>query len=90
MATVEASLGDLVTAAAKAVPENATARSIVPSAYAGAPTTINFDMNGRQPRTRVHVDPVGGREGAQVKLPVRLHDDRLDHLSPLDVFLFGQ
>jgi uncharacterized iron-regulated membrane protein len=53
-------LETLVAAAAKAAPENATARSIVLAAYPGAPTTINFDMNGRQPRTRVHVDPVSG------------------------------
>ena len=55
-----ATLEDLVAAAQKAAPENATPRSIVPPAYTGAPTTINFDMNGRPPRTRVHVDPVSG------------------------------
>jgi len=56
----QAKLEDLVASAQKAAPENATVRSIVPPAYAGAPTTINFDMSGRQPRTRVHVDPVSG------------------------------
>jgi uncharacterized iron-regulated membrane protein len=56
----QATLEDLVAAAQKAAPENATVRSIVPPAYAGAPATINFDMSGRQPRTRVHVDPVSG------------------------------
>jgi uncharacterized iron-regulated membrane protein len=53
-----ASLVQMIAAAEKAAPENATARSIVPSLYAGAPTSINFDNGGRPPRTRVHVDPV--------------------------------
>ena len=55
-----APLETLIAAAAKAVPDNATVRSIVPPAYDGAPTTISFDVNGRPPRTRVHVDPVSG------------------------------
>jgi uncharacterized iron-regulated membrane protein len=50
----------LISAAAKAVPDNATARSIELPAYEGAPTTVGFDVNGRPPRTRVHVDPVSG------------------------------
>ena len=54
----QAPLVRMIEAAAKAAPENATARSIVPSLYAGAPTTINFDSGGRPPRTLVHVDPV--------------------------------
>jgi len=53
-----ASLVQMIAAAEKAAPENATARSIVPSLYAGAPTSISFDNGGRPPRTRVHVDPV--------------------------------
>ena len=54
----QASLVEMIAAAAKAAPENATARSILLSLYAGAPTSINFDNDGRPPRTRVHVDPV--------------------------------
>jgi uncharacterized iron-regulated membrane protein len=53
-----APLVQMIAAAEKAAPDNATARSIVPSLYAGAPTTINFDSGGRPPRTRVHIDPV--------------------------------
>lgn len=53
-----APLVQMIAAAEKAAPENATARSIVPSLYAGAPTTINFDTGGRPPRSLVHIDPV--------------------------------
>jgi uncharacterized iron-regulated membrane protein len=53
-----AALVQMIAAAAKAAPENATARSILPSLYPGAPTSINFDNGGRPPRTRVHIDPV--------------------------------
>jgi len=53
-----APLLQVIAAAQTAAPEGATPRSIVPSLYAGAPTTINFDTGGRPPRTLVHVDPV--------------------------------
>lgn len=52
------SLARIISAAQSAAPENTTPRSIVLPAYAGAPTTINFDTGGRPPRTLVHVDPV--------------------------------
>jgi uncharacterized iron-regulated membrane protein len=53
-----APLVEIITAATKAAPENATARSVVPPPYAGFPTTVNFDTNGRPPRHQVHIDPV--------------------------------
>lgn len=55
-----APLAEALASAQKAAPENATPRSIILPQSAGAPTTINFDMNGRPPRTRIHVDPVSG------------------------------
>ena len=81
----QATLEDLVAAAQKAAPENATVRSIVPPAYAGAPTTINFDMSGRQPRTLVHVDPVSGEVlGTE---PVTNRGPILDFLIQAHAFL---
>lgn len=53
-----ASLAQIVAAAQTAVPENATARSIVMPAYGSSPVTVNFDSGGRPPRSLVHVDPV--------------------------------
>src|SRR5262245_4604637 len=53
-----AKLTAIIAAAAKAAPENATARSIVPPQFAGAAATVNFDIGGRPPRSLVHVDPV--------------------------------
>ena len=49
---------EIIAAAQKAAPENATPRSMVLPPYAGYPTTMNFDTNGRPPRHQVHVDPV--------------------------------
>src|SRR4030095_9328887 len=53
-----APLVQMIAAAEKAVPDNATPRSIVPAPYAGAPTTLKFDSGGRPPRTLVQIDPV--------------------------------
>jgi uncharacterized iron-regulated membrane protein len=53
-----APLAQMIAAAQKAAPENATPRSIVMPAYASSPVTINFDSGGRPPRSLVHVDPV--------------------------------
>ena len=53
-----ASYVQMIAAAQKVVPDNVSARSILPSLYAGAPTSISFDNAGGPPRTRVHVDPV--------------------------------
>ena len=53
-----APLVEIIVAATKAAPENATARSVILPPYAGYPTTVNFDTNGRPPRHQVHIDPV--------------------------------
>jgi uncharacterized iron-regulated membrane protein len=53
-----APLVEIIAAATKAAPENATARSVIPPPYAGFPTTVNFDTDGRPPRHQVHIDPV--------------------------------
>jgi uncharacterized iron-regulated membrane protein len=53
-----ASFVQMIAAASKAVPETMSARSVVLPLSKGWPTTINFDTDGRPPRTRVHVDPV--------------------------------
>jgi uncharacterized iron-regulated membrane protein len=53
-----APLAEIIAAAQKAAPENATARSVVMPAYASSPVTVNFDTAGQPPRSLVHVDPV--------------------------------
>jgi uncharacterized iron-regulated membrane protein len=53
-----AKLAEVIASAQSVAPENATARSVVPPQFSGAPMTVNFDAGGRPPRTLVHVDPV--------------------------------
>jgi uncharacterized iron-regulated membrane protein len=80
-----APLSQALVSAQKAAPENATPRSIILPAYAGAPTTINFDTNGRPPRTRIHVDPVSGEVlGSE---PVTNRGPILDFLIRAHAFL---
>ena len=81
----QAPLEQMIAAAAKALPENATARSVVPSLDAGTPTTINFDVGGRPPRTLVQIDPVTLE--ILGKAPVTNRGPILDFLIRMHVFL---